>query len=92
VSTVTAALFTWTLGDDAALIPRTVAIAEAYHALLEVNYERLAHWFPGGFNKPPTPERTHADLERSGQAWLEGRAHSATLGLARQAPPLPTCP
>ena len=72
VSTVTAALFTWPLGDDAALIPRTVAIAEAYQALLEVNYERLAHWFPGAFDKPPTPEGTHVELERSGQAWLEG--------------------
>jgi ribosomal-protein-serine acetyltransferase len=72
LSTVTAALFTWPLGDDAALIPRTVAIAEAYQALLEVNYERLAHWFPGAFDQPPTPEGTHADLERSGQAWLEG--------------------
>ena len=72
VSTVTAALFTCPLGDDAALIPRTVAIAEAYQALLEVNYERLAHWFPGAFDQPPTLEGTHADLERGGQAWLEG--------------------
>jgi ribosomal-protein-serine acetyltransferase len=39
---------------------------------LEVNYERLAHWFPGAFDKPPTLEGTRADLERSGQAWLEG--------------------
>jgi ribosomal-protein-serine acetyltransferase len=72
VSTVTAALFTWPLGDDAALIPRTVAIGEAYQALLEVNYERLAHWFPGTFDKPPTLDGTRADLERSGQGWLKG--------------------
>jgi len=65
-------LFTWPLGADAALIPRTIAIAEAYQALLEVNYERLAHWFPGAFDTPPTPEGTRANLERSGQAWLEG--------------------
>ena len=71
MSTVTAALFTYPLGDDAALIPRTVAIAEAYQALLEVNYERLARWFPG-FDKPPTLEGTRAALERSSQAWLEG--------------------
>ena len=72
VSTVTAALFTCPLGDDAALIPRTAAIAEAFQALLEVNYERLAHWFPGVFDTPPTLERTRTDLERGGQAWLEG--------------------
>jgi ribosomal-protein-serine acetyltransferase len=72
VSTVTAALSTCPLGDDAALIPRTVAIADAFQALLEVNYERLAHWFPRAFDKPPTLEGTRADLERGGQAWLEG--------------------
>jgi ribosomal-protein-serine acetyltransferase len=72
VSTVPAASFTCPLGDDAALIPRTVAIAEAYQALLEVNYARLAHWFPGAFDTPPTLEKTCADLERGGQAWLDG--------------------
>ncbi|WP_211265434.1 GNAT family N-acetyltransferase [Actinacidiphila oryziradicis] len=72
VSTVTAALFTCPLGDDAALIPRTVTIAEAYQALLEVNYERLARWFPRAFDKPPTLDGTRADLERGGQAWFEG--------------------
>jgi ribosomal-protein-serine acetyltransferase len=65
-------LFTWPLGDDAALIPRTVAIEEAYQALLEVNYERLAHWFSGAFEQPPTMEGTHADLARDSHAWLEG--------------------
>jgi ribosomal-protein-serine acetyltransferase len=72
LSTVTAVLFTCPLGDDAALVPRTVAITDAYQALLEVNYERLALWFPGAFDKSPTLESTRADLERSGQAWLEG--------------------
>lgn len=40
------------------------------HAL--VNYERLARWFPDAFQKPPTLEGTRANLERAGQAWLEG--------------------
>ena len=71
VSAITPASFTFSLGDDAALMPRTVAIAESWHALLEVNYERLARWFPG-FDNPPTPEGTRADLEQSGRAWLEG--------------------
>ncbi|HET6499864.1 MAG TPA: GNAT family protein [Amycolatopsis sp.] len=71
MATVVAALFTCPLGDDGVLIPRTVAIAEGYQALLEVNHERLAAWFPG-FDKPPTPEGTRAELARSGQAWLDG--------------------
>ena len=70
VPTVTAALFTRPIGDYAALIPRTVAIAEAYQALVEGNHERLARWFPG-FERP-TPEGTLADLERRGRAWFEG--------------------
>lgn len=72
VSTVTAASFTWPLGDDVALIPRTAAIAEAHFALVEANYKRLAHWFPDAFQEPPTLEGTRANLERAGQAWLDG--------------------
>lgn len=72
MSTVPAALFSCPLGDDAALIPRTIAIAEAYQALLAANYARLAHWFPGAFDTPPTLEKTRADLERAGRAWLDG--------------------
>ncbi|WP_344462655.1 GNAT family protein [Kitasatospora kazusensis] len=71
MSTVVASMFTWPLGEDAALIPRTVAVAESYQALLEANHERLARWFPG-FDRPPTPEGTRADLELRGQAWLDG--------------------
>jgi ribosomal-protein-serine acetyltransferase len=70
VSTVTAAFFTSPLGDDTALIPRTAAIADAYQALLENNYERLAHWFPG--LDLPTPEETRSELDERGKAWLEG--------------------
>lgn len=68
---VTAELFTWPLGDDAVLIPRTVAIAEPYQALLTANHERLASWFPG-FDRPPTLHATRADLELRGQGWLAG--------------------
>ncbi|MFJ9468094.1 GNAT family N-acetyltransferase [Streptomyces caniferus] len=70
MSTVTTAFFTCPLDDDAALIPRTVAIADAYQALLELNYEHLAR-FPG-FERRPTPEATRAALEQRGQAWLRG--------------------
>jgi ribosomal-protein-serine acetyltransferase len=72
VSTVTAALFTWPLGDDAVLIPRTAAIAEAHLVLVEANYKRLAHWIPDAFQAPPTLEGVRTNLERAGQAWLEG--------------------
>jgi ribosomal-protein-serine acetyltransferase len=71
VSTVTTALFTCPLGDDAALLLRTVAMAEAYQALWEVNYERLARWFPG-LAGPPTLDGTRDALERVSQAWLDG--------------------
>ena len=72
MSTVTAAMFTCPVGVDAALLPRTTAIAGAYQALLEANYERLADWFPGAFDAAPTLDSTRADLERSGRAWLDG--------------------
>ena len=71
MSTVTASMFTHPLGDDAALIPRTAAIAEAYHALSVANHERLSLWNPG-HDSPPTPEETREALTRSGRAWLDG--------------------
>lgn len=66
-------MFTCPIGDDAALIPRTVAITEAHQALLEANYKRLALWDPGfDANNPRTLNETRAALEKQGQAWLEG--------------------
>lgn len=73
MSTVTPAMFTCPLGHDAALIPCTVAIAEAHQALLMANYERLAQWDPGfDAENPPTLDETRARLEHQGHAWLEG--------------------
>ena len=73
MSTVTPAMFTCPLGDDAALIPRTVAIAEAHQSLLMANYERLAHWDPGyDADNPATLDETRSRLEQQGRAWLEG--------------------
>jgi ribosomal-protein-serine acetyltransferase len=82
--TVTTALFTCPLGDDAALIPRTAAIAEAHYALVAANYERLAHWFPDAFQEPPTLDGVRANLARAGQAWLEGSL--LPLSIAVKAP------
>ena len=72
MSTDVDARFTWSLGDDAALILRTAAIAEAHFALVEANYERLAQWFADAFQEPPVLEVTRANLQEAGQAWLEG--------------------
>ncbi|MGW5670235.1 GNAT family N-acetyltransferase [Micromonospora sp. NPDC003776] len=72
MSTVTAALFTWPLGDDVALIPRTAALADAHFALVQANYQRLARWFPDAFQEPPTRDGVRANLERAGRAWLDG--------------------
>jgi ribosomal-protein-serine acetyltransferase len=72
VSTVTAAEFTWPLGDDAVLILRTAAIAEAHFALVEANYQRLAQWFGDAFQEPPVLEETRANLVEAGQGWLDG--------------------
>ncbi|MEU5399958.1 GNAT family protein [Streptomyces sp. NPDC005963] len=73
MSTVIPAMFTCPIGRDAALIPRTVAIAEAHQALLMANYERLAQWDPDfDAENPTTLDETRARLERQGRAWAEG--------------------
>ena len=71
MSTVASALFTFSLGEDAALLPRTPAIAEAYQELLTANFERLVRWLPG-LDELPSIEQTRVDLARRGQAWLDG--------------------
>jgi ribosomal-protein-serine acetyltransferase len=65
-------LFTWPLGDDAALVLRTTAVADAHFALVEANYRRLAPWFPDAFQEPPVREETLANLKEAGQAWADG--------------------
>jgi ribosomal-protein-serine acetyltransferase len=65
------AMFTFPLGEDAALLPRTPALADAYQQLLTANSERLARWEPWA-GQPLTPEGTRSFLEASGRAWLEG--------------------
>jgi ribosomal-protein-serine acetyltransferase len=70
VSTVVTAMFSCPLGDDAALLPRTAAISDAYHELLTANHERLAR--QGWAAEPPTPDGTRSFLDESGRAWIEG--------------------
>lgn len=61
------------LADDAALVLRTPAIAEQYHALIVANLERLARWEPWAANEP-APQSTRGSVEAAGRAWLEGLA------------------
>ncbi len=72
MSTVAAPLFTWPLGDDVVLIPRTVAMTDAHCALVQANYERLGRWFPDAYQQPPTLEDSRASMDRAGQGWLDG--------------------
>jgi ribosomal-protein-serine acetyltransferase len=81
VSTVTAALFTWSLGDDAALVLRTTAVTEAHFALVQANYQRLAEWFPDAFQEPPVLEETRANLAEAGQGWIDGSLLPLSIAL-----------
>jgi ribosomal-protein-serine acetyltransferase len=81
MSTVTTGLFTWPLGDDVALIPRTPAITEAHFALVQANYERLGHWFPDAYQEPPTLDDARASMERAGHGWLEGSVLPMSLAV-----------
>ena len=69
---VTGVLFTWHLGDDAALILRTPDIVEAHFFLVMANYQRLARWFPDAYQQPPDLETMRANFRSLGQAWLDG--------------------
>lgn len=80
MSTTATALFFRPLGEDAALIPRTVAIAEAFHELSVANHDRLAPWFPG-LGDPPTLEETRAELVERGHAWTDGDQLPLAIGL-----------
>ena len=68
---ITPESFTFQLGSEAALMPRTPAIAQDYQELLESNHERLARWFPEHDNSP-TLGATRIELEERTKAWLEG--------------------
>jgi ribosomal-protein-serine acetyltransferase len=64
-------MFTFPLTDDASLILRTPAIAEAYYELLVANHERLAQWEPW-LGQAPTLEGTRTFLEKACHNWLDG--------------------
>jgi ribosomal-protein-serine acetyltransferase len=70
-TTIPSPMFSHRLGDDAVLVLRTAAIADAYHELLTTNHERLARWEPWAVESP-TPEGTRSYLEAAGRSWLDG--------------------
>jgi ribosomal-protein-serine acetyltransferase len=68
---IATALFVCPMGSDAALLPRTAAITDAYHELLTANLERLSQWEPWA-GEPTAVDGTRKYLEAQGRAWLEG--------------------
>jgi ribosomal-protein-serine acetyltransferase len=87
VPTLVTPMFTFPLGEDAVLLPRTTAITEAYHEMLAANHERLARWEPWAGQppwvaRPPTSEGTRSFLEATGRAWLEGTELPVAIAVA----------
>ncbi|MFE0464439.1 GNAT family N-acetyltransferase [Kitasatospora sp. NPDC058965] len=78
---VTTAFFTHPLGDGAVLMPRTAQIAEAYHAVLVANNERLARWEPWAV-AVPEPDGTREFLEQAAHGWLAGTQLPVAIGVA----------
>ncbi|MEU4684318.1 GNAT family N-acetyltransferase [Streptomyces xinghaiensis] len=80
MSTVTTSMFTFPLGDDAALIPRTPAITAAYHEVFTANFERITRWNPS-IEGRPTPEDTRRNLAEAGRAWVDGTRLPLAVGV-----------
>jgi ribosomal-protein-serine acetyltransferase len=64
--TLVTAMFTFPLGEDAALLPLTPLLTDACHELLAANQERLARGHPAGHT------RTHPVIPGSERACLDG--------------------
>lgn len=69
------------LGTDAALLPRTPAIIDAYHELLVANQQRLACWEPWA-SDPLTPDGTRAYLDGSARGWIDGTQLPTVIAVA----------
>jgi ribosomal-protein-serine acetyltransferase len=71
VTAIPPPLFSFSLGDGEALVPRTPALAEAYNDLLVANRERLARWEAWALT-PPVLAQTRSFLEAGMRNWLAG--------------------
>ncbi len=71
MTTIPPPMFSFPLSGEAALVPRTPSITNAYHDLLAANHARLARWEPWAV-EPPVLDETRAFLQASARNWLEG--------------------
>lgn len=81
MSIVAESAFVLPLGADAALLPRTPAITDAYHELLVANQQRLARWERWAA-QPPTVAGTRSFLERSAHGWIDGTQLPTAIAVA----------
>lgn len=79
--TIVSPTFAMLLGEDAALLPRTPAITNAYHDLLVANQQRLARWEPWAA-QPLTLDGTRAYLDGSARGWIDGTQLPTVIAVA----------
>src|SRR5258708_10715160 len=68
VTSIPPPIFSFPLSEDAALVPRIPAIADAYYELLAANQERLAQWEPWAVT-PPERDGTRAFIQAGAPTW-----------------------
>jgi ribosomal-protein-serine acetyltransferase len=71
VSEIPAPLFSHSLGEDAALVPKMPEIADAYHELFSRNQERIARW-ESWASQESSPGGMRDYLVHLGQGWING--------------------
>ncbi|WP_203182277.1 GNAT family N-acetyltransferase [Streptomyces pratensis] len=79
-SVISPALFSFSLGKDAALLPLTPAITEPFHGLQVRNHERIGRWEPVPA-VPPTLAETRNLLEVYGRSWLGGASVDTAIAV-----------
>ena len=69
MTTIPPPMFRFPLSDEAALVPRTPLIAEAYHELLAANHERLARWEPWAASPRCWTRHAPSSRQARGTGW-----------------------
>ncbi|AUG80884.1 hypothetical protein CFP65_6219 [Kitasatospora sp. MMS16-BH015] len=80
MSTIARPMFTYPLGEDAVLIPRTPEVAEPYHAALTANLDRLARWEPWALGENSLADTT-GYIRMMAQEWLDGGILPVIIGV-----------
>ncbi|WP_441249180.1 GNAT family N-acetyltransferase [Kitasatospora sp. McL0602] len=83
MTTIADPMFTFPLGPDAVLIPRTADLAEPYHAVLTANLERLARWEPWALGENGLAD-TAAFMKARSHDWLDGKMLPVLIGVAAE--------